>query len=184
MIPSRDSTAGRFAGRQTRSICVISVLPAALVPNVVAQRDRVDAALQNRFRDRAGDARARGGVFAVGDNEVDSALRRAVCGIRSAMMSRPGRPTMSPIKSSLSIAPRCARESRAQPTSRSRVSLPIVASWYSDAVRQSPSHAIPRLASRSAAGFLLSGSFRQSIAMKKDYHLSRRVSQRPRSAAK
>ena len=71
--------APRIALRQVRRPAhrreiVDLVLPAPLVPHMVAQRDRIHPGRQQRFRDGSGDARAGGRVFAVGDHHVQIQL--------------------------------------------------------------------------------------------------------------
>ena len=46
----------------------------ALVPDVVAGGDDIDAQIEQVFRQRAGDAEAAGGVFSVRDHQIDGAV--------------------------------------------------------------------------------------------------------------
>ncbi len=50
-------------------------LPPALIPHMIAERDRIDPRLEQRTRDRARDPIARRRVFAIRNHEVDRMLR-------------------------------------------------------------------------------------------------------------
>ena len=68
----------------------------ALVPDMVAGGDAVDAGIVQLGADLGGDAEARGGVLAVDDDEIEAELAGAAAGCSSITASRPDRPTMSP----------------------------------------------------------------------------------------
>ena len=69
----------------------------ALIPRVVAERDRIRAGIDQLIVDDLGDAEAAGGVLAVDDDEIELPIGNE-WGSRSMTMVRPERPTMSPIK--------------------------------------------------------------------------------------
>ena len=50
------------------------VFPSALVPHVVTQSDRIDAAPQNGFGNRSRNPRAGGGVLSIGDDKINAVL--------------------------------------------------------------------------------------------------------------
>ena len=70
-----------------------------LVPQMVAGGDDVHACRKNFLGGFGRDAGAAGGVFAIGDDEVERVLF-AEFGNSSVTARRPGCPTMSPMKSS------------------------------------------------------------------------------------
>ena len=67
---------------------------------MVAAGDDVHAGGEDFLGGLGRDARAAGGVLAVGDDEVKPVLLRASWGTSSLTARRPGSPTMSPMKSS------------------------------------------------------------------------------------
>ena len=70
----------------------------ALVPDVIAGGDDINAEFEQLFGYLRCDAEAAGGVFAVGDGEVDAVL---LLQFRQTLVNdgAPGRPKMSPTKS-------------------------------------------------------------------------------------
>ena len=69
----------------------------ALIPGVVAERDRIGAGVEEFLIDRLGDAEAAGGVLAIDDDEIER-QSRIMPGRYSEMAVRPARPTTSPTK--------------------------------------------------------------------------------------
>ena len=107
LIPAEAGRAGgivrrtQHAARQRGLIAVggVHVLDdLALVPDVIAGGDDVDAEFEQLLGDLRSDAEAAGGVFAVGDGEIDAVL---LLQFRQALVNdgAAGRPKMSPTKS-------------------------------------------------------------------------------------
>ena len=73
VIPTR--TGPRQIRRPTDPVHLANlVFPAPLVPHVIAQRDGIDPALQQRLRDRTRDAGPGRRVFTIGDDKIDAPL--------------------------------------------------------------------------------------------------------------
>ena len=101
---ARRTRPNRVPGRRACRSCAAAArdrrleerIDLALVPDVVAARDDVDARRQHRVGGRRREAHAAGHVLAVGGHEVDAA-RLAQAGQDCSTATRPGLPIRSPI---------------------------------------------------------------------------------------